>query len=130
VRHYNFLSLLNLKDIAKRLGPLKNYWEGSVRGEAIIATIKPEIKMGLRYNWSTSVLRKVMRLKSFHLIEQSISMKNITDNEVHTNGSNYKVYSCVRELQYELQQQKPISCITCNDKIYVMLKDKTLIQVR
>jgi len=127
IRHYNFLSLLNLPDIIQRYGPLRNFWEGGICGEAIIASVKPEITMGLRKNWSCSLLKKVMRKKAFESIDSNSS--KFPGNKVqnsHLDKSSFRKYSGLAELKYLLDNRKPLSCIIQFNKIYIAFDDKTL----
>ena len=49
VSSFNFLSLLNIPEISKKFGPIRNLWEGNTFGEGILRSIKPSVH-GLRRN--------------------------------------------------------------------------------
>ena len=55
VRSYNFMSLLNLPEVLKKYGPLRNLWEGGGQGERVISVVKPTWG-GYRKNWMPSML--------------------------------------------------------------------------
>jgi hypothetical protein len=84
IKKYNFLSLLNLNSQMADFGPLLNLWEGGYLGEKIITIIKPEIKSGLRKNWSKNVYHKIMRKYFLDIQAQKQDPKNI--NMQNTNG--------------------------------------------
>ena len=64
IASYTFPCLLNLPDAMAEFGPLRNYWEGGVKGEGILRFLKPEHStIGLRSSWETMVLERAIRKK-------------------------------------------------------------------
>lgn len=61
---FNFLCLLNLPTATALFGPLRNLWEGGVKGEALISLFKEQICMGLRMNWERNSLKGMLKTKS------------------------------------------------------------------
>ena len=57
VKKSNYMSLLNLPKQMNLFGPLRRYWEGSYRGEALVQELKPLIKTGLTTNWQEQILQ-------------------------------------------------------------------------
>lgn len=71
----NFLSLLNLSDIVRRYGPIRNIWEGYWMGEGILRFIKPDMIHGLRKFWCRSTMTSLMRKKGMEtLVERMASV--------------------------------------------------------
>ena len=57
---FTFPCLLNLPDHMKEFGPLKNLWEGGVRGEGSLRFVKPyHGTIGLKNGWEPQVITKV-----------------------------------------------------------------------
>jgi hypothetical protein len=64
IASYTFPCLLNLPDIMREFGPLRNFWEGGVRGEGFLSFVKPTHgTIGLRYNWFVHVLERIIKKK-------------------------------------------------------------------
>lgn len=65
IASYTFPCLLNLAETMETFGPLKNYWEGGVRGEGFLRFMKPEHgTIMMRINWEILVLERVLRKKA------------------------------------------------------------------
>jgi hypothetical protein len=80
INHYNFVCLLNLEKCIQRFGPLRNYWEGSNKGEGYLRIIKPELNQGLRMNWAPNLLLKIYRIQAFMLMNTYLEKYNNTTN--------------------------------------------------
>jgi hypothetical protein len=64
ISSYTFPCLLNLPEAMKEFGPLRNFWEGSVKGEGFLRFLKPEHGMiGIRWMWEMMVLERVLQKK-------------------------------------------------------------------
>jgi hypothetical protein len=66
---FNFLSLLNLPDIVRQYGPIRNIWEGYWVGEGILRFIKPELMHGLKKYWERSTMKSLMRRKGMQAVK-------------------------------------------------------------
>ena len=64
VTTYNVAGLQNIISAMWMIGPLRNYWEGSYRGEAYFKLMKPLITMGLRKNWQQNILKRMLKRRS------------------------------------------------------------------
>jgi len=69
----NFLGLLNLPDMMRLYGPLRELWEGGSKGEGSIGAIKSHI-FGVRggLNWLQNMLQKIVKERSLKLILQQL----------------------------------------------------------
>lgn len=64
IASYTFPCLLNLPGIMREFGPLRNFWEGGVRGEGFLPYVKPKHgTIGLKYNWFVNVLLRIIKQK-------------------------------------------------------------------
>ena len=61
---YNFLSLLNLPDVIRDYGPIRNIWEGAAQGEGVLRFVKPNVSNGMRRAWEKATMKTLMRKKS------------------------------------------------------------------
>lgn len=67
---YNFSCLLNIPEQILLLGPLRNRWEGSVRGEGFLRIVKPAI-VAKRLNWAFNLMCSLMRQKCLLFLKRS-----------------------------------------------------------
>jgi hypothetical protein len=82
VSSYTYPCLLNLPDHMRRFGPLKNVWEGSVRGEGSLKTIKPlHGTIGLRPGWPVQIMKKAHVKKGLHNIGTSLEDSDDDEKE-------------------------------------------------
>jgi hypothetical protein len=71
---FNCLSLLNLPDIVRLYGPIRNIWEGSWVGEGFLRFAKPAIVHGLRKFWQRSTMNNLMRMKGMQVLVGEMEM--------------------------------------------------------
>ena len=76
VRSYNFMSLLNLPDILKKYGPLRNLWEGGGQGERVLSVVKPSW-CGYRKNWMPNMLDRMLRQMAVERIKSKQRSGNL-----------------------------------------------------
>ena len=70
---YNFMSLLNLTDVIRQYGPIRNIWEGGAQGEGVLRFVKPNMLNGMRRAWELSTMKTLMRKKSMQfVVDQTI----------------------------------------------------------
>jgi len=65
---YNFMSLLNLPDVIRQYGPIRNIWEGGAQGEGVLRFVKPNMLNGMRRAWELSSMKNLMRKKSMQFV--------------------------------------------------------------
>lgn len=132
VSQYNFLSLLNLPEQIVLLGPVRNRWEGSIRGEGFLRRAKPVIQSN-RKNWQKNLLLNLLRQKTLNNLRsiQDETFRHAVNNDLDDVGDgdagdleaddttmakflsepqSYKMYSYTR-LVRDLSVEKPISCV-------------------
>ena len=66
----NNMSLLNMPSQMKLFGPVRNRWEGGVRGEGFLRLVKPTIQPG-RLNWQRNLMTNLLRQKSLLHLKDS-----------------------------------------------------------
>jgi hypothetical protein len=72
---FNCLSLLNLPDIVRLYGPIRNIWEGAWVGEGFLRFAKPAIVHGLRKFWQRSTMNNLMRMKGMQVLVGEMEME-------------------------------------------------------
>ena len=94
----NFMGLLNIPKQMREFGNLRDYWEGSFRGERILQTLKPLVTQGTYHPWfATTVLRKYYQQKTMSLLLSN--NKNQETEDTDEQGNNYTMYH-----QYETEE--------------------------
>lgn len=111
--HYNFLCLLNLPEEIDNLGPLRNRWEGGVRGEGFLRVVKPMVAGTSRLNWQRCLLANLVQHKSMMLL--SDSNKSVDESSPNDRGkidlTSVKLYSCAAEAMAKMAEHEPVSII-------------------
>ena len=124
ITSYNYLCLLNLPNIARNFGPLRNIWEGGYIGEGFLRLVKPHITRGLRKNWQKNIHIGILQRKCFnHLCDNYLPQKNITQKK-------YCLYPNINDITYHLISNNILCCIHDSEgKFFFVLKDKSLVQL-
>ena len=68
VTTYNIAGLQNIIMEMWLMGPLRNFWEGSFRGEAYFKYMKAVIVMGLRKNWQQNTLKRMLKKRALSIL--------------------------------------------------------------
>ena len=126
---FNLLCLLNLPDAMNEYGPLRNYWEGSMQGEGFLVNVKPQLKTGIRKNWHTNVMNRVIRKRALNLLLE----KSDEDEEPSSNEQSFFKYKGLGKALIAWDEFKPISAVQFNNDTYgiVLNTDEiVVIQVR
>lgn len=140
----NFGCLIDLPDMMRKYGPLRELWEGGPRGEGFLKFAKPHMKQGFRHqNWHYHLHRKLLNTKALdnclpkeeHKREAVNSLGALTSRrgQFYPFKSEASVMSAIR--QTRLSEKQPISVIFVKDsklvKIYAVLKEyKILVLIR
>jgi hypothetical protein len=96
VTTFNIAGLQNILPAMWWLGPIRNFWEGSFRGEGYLRFMKQEINMGLRLNWQVNLLRRMYRRMAMArlLDEEELedwAADNNTDGEMEQTEETFQV---------------------------------------
>ena len=116
---YNFTCILNLPHQVTILGPVRNRWEGSLRGEGFLKTIKPMVH-GQRKNWQKNLLLNVLRQKTLLQLERDETYEDSEDDDDDDDDDDdptppiprqmFRVYHSL-ELMRDFLEGRPVSCI-------------------
>lgn len=117
---YNFLSLLNLPDQIEQLGPVRNRWDGGLRGEKFVMRAKPNIKSIKAKNWSKNLILNLLRQRELLVLqchkdetgnsELGDEEENSTD-EPPADTAAYTTYRSYSDIIRDVANKEPISCL-------------------
>ena len=114
---YSFLASLQLVDVMKDYGSLRNVWEGTYIGEGILSKIKPLVT-DLRKNWHINAGQKYNRIKSINKILHQYSSKQDILNLI---GRNYCTYVNDNHARDLFNNEKPLSCVCLNNGEFAVI---------
>lgn len=133
---YNFGSLIDLPEMMRKYGPLRQLWEGNIRGEGFLRFAKPLMKAGLKLRWHYTLLRDLHITKAFDNIlpqeKKQVSPVDLPDGLVDRKaqfqkyGSQLELLQLLRETRMKLK--KPISVILVTNRassvnVYAVVED-------
>lgn len=127
----NFICLLNLPELIREVGPLKNLWEGGDIGEKILGSVKDEF-LGIRKNWTKALLERIISQRAIDKILPKIIEQQEDDSicSKYIRYGTYHKYHTNFEIRQLFNQNKVISIIQEIDlRFYVIMKDKTKMQI-
>jgi hypothetical protein len=128
---FNCLCLLNLPDIVRRYGPIRNIWEGSWAGEGFLRFAKPAVIHGLRKYWERSTINSLMRRKGMQVLvgammrDEALNPDGDSDEEEAAGEPKqepglFKCYKGVGVVDEQLRRgNKVISCMVVGDRVGV-----------
>ena len=114
----NLVGLLNLPNQMRAFGNLRDYWEGSYRGEGILREIKSYITQGTHQPWfAKATLRRFYRTKTMSMMLDGdfFEADDNSNDECVLQYSDYYRYSNIDSLQQCISKGEPISGIVLND---------------
>ena len=130
---YNFVCLLNLPDQIKKLGPIRNQWEGGPRGEGFLRTVKPMTPGTTRLHWQRHLLTNLVKHKSNVVIcSKEKKQGAYLQGRGNIDLSSIKVYASHTEFVQKWASSQPISVFLGKSEeegeglcppLYSMIKD-------
>jgi hypothetical protein len=116
VTSYNIPCLLNLPRSMKAFGPLRNLWEGGVRGEGFLQYVKPKHgRHGMRTGWPLRMLLTLSQQKSLDMMSKFVHRQSEEKvDTLHRSTDCYK-YPSRTVLQHDLTSGNPISVLFRTD---------------
>jgi hypothetical protein len=116
--HFNFLSLLNLPEILREFGSMRNYFEGKYLGERYVQEVKNARRQCGARNVTESVLRKLHEGKAIEAVvaNQSSKVKSYRMTEVGNQKKkqltgNVRIYRTEDDARVSFLSRKPISVL-------------------
>jgi hypothetical protein len=82
ISSYTYPCLLNIPGNLKAYGPMKNLWEGGVRGEGSLRYFKPlHANLGLKHGWEVQIMNQVYQKKGLRAIGTSMEKNDYIDED-------------------------------------------------
>ena len=118
---YNFLCLLNVPNIMRRLGCMRNMWEGGIEGEGFLKSFKKELRNGLKPKWQIWSVTNLLR-------------RNVNDTDTTRDfkwkvelAKKCRIYNCYKTLTETIMSGGPISAISIDEsdkqKLYMVYRN-------
>jgi hypothetical protein len=126
ITSYSYPCLLNLPAHMKEYGPLKNLWEGGVRGEGSLRFIKPlHRNLGLRSGWPVNILTRVYRKFGLRAVGASMEDDDVSDESDFEDDENttffaqesFWKYPNSESVYVDYHESKPL-CLVFNGNTY------------
>ena len=141
ISSYNFICLLNLPDVIREFGPLRNLWEGGGQGEKFLRLVKPKWH-GYRKNWQLNMMDSLLQQIAMRRIEdkehestsawlaQDDDEEDGTDEELCADRQ-FILYSNADYIQRIHRLRHPLSVVNVRDsnKFVCMMRDKTCVEM-
>jgi len=127
---YNFICLLNIPNVIRNYGPIRNIWEGATQGEGFIRVIKPELSAGLRKNWQVSKMKKLLQQNALNMLMRNVGLKHRSTEERKKLESNYYIYPSIYAAHDKKNKRKPLSGVVFDDvKFGIVLVGNCLLEM-
>jgi hypothetical protein len=136
ISSYTYPCLLNLPSHMKEYGPLKNLWEGGIRGEGSLRYIKPmHQNLGLRAGWPVNILTRFYQKFGLRAVGASIGddvleEDELDDDENPTNFAqdSYWKYPNSESVHMDFNDSKPL-CLVCDGVTFgAMVRNGTVVK--
>ena len=112
---YNFPCLLNLVEILRRFGPLRNLWEGGYQGEGYLRKSKEMLSNGLRKNWQVNAILRMLESTALNAITDATCAEYNNYEESTTGERNFHVYSGLGGFHRKYSDCVPLSIVRLHD---------------
>ena len=138
ISSYTYPCLLNIPASMRRYGPLKNLWEGGVRGERSLQDFKPlHASVGLRQGWPVQVMTRVLQKKALRAIGTTMEavqdLYDMDDDEEsdafysHARESYWK-YPNAGEAVHDHFNYKPLCLVFDGDNYGAMTREGSVVK--
>lgn len=124
VTHYNMLCLLNLPDVLRQYGSMRNIWEGGMDGEAYVKKAKKKLRAGLVNQWQVWAIESLLKEEIYAEWKADTKESDIIAEHKAKLRSLCKVYRNYTEARRAYDSGKPFSCLQINTEIYLCHRDK------
>ena len=112
----NFVGLLNIPNQMRQFGNLRDYWEGSFRGERILQELKPLVSQGTYHPWfARNALSKFYKSRTMSLL---LSANKTVRDDTNQHGNAYTMYyryENEESVQQFMLEGMPLSGVILND---------------
>jgi len=106
VTSYNMASIQNIIEKMWLMGPLRNFWEGSFRGEGFLRFVKPEINGGLRKLWSVALMNRLNKKKALSCILRETTVTDDTEDIGEIDWSLVEGGETMKKMMMEMEEDE------------------------
>lgn len=139
ITSYNFVCLINIPQVIREFGPVRNMWEGGGQGEKIIKFFKP-VWFGFRNNWQSSILDSVLKRMAIKRVindlnddEDDIEEETTEINKEDTVHSSrlFHPYVGIDHLISQYSNRQPLSIVRLQDSTFAcVVQRKYFVPIR
>jgi hypothetical protein len=112
IKQYNLLCILNIPDVMRNYGTMRNVWEGGVDGESYLKRVKMQLRGGLVQEWQSWVINNLLKDEVYNQWDNNTIAKKTIRKEC-------KVYNNKLICYNTLKKGEPLSALDINGKIYL-----------
>jgi hypothetical protein len=112
VNSYNMLCLLNIPEMLRTYGHIRNVWEGGKEGESYLRQVKANMKAGLVHCWQKWVLTNLLKQEIF-------DEWNITKKDIKLLANEVRIYPTYKHAKDNFNSGRPISSLYLNGRVYI-----------
>ena len=128
---YNFLCLLNLPEQIEKLGPIRNRWDGSIRGERFLQKAKPNVRSTRLKNWAENLMLNLLRQRELFVLREGknrlAKLEVVGDDDNLSEGSDdenggrpdlaaFYTYRCRTDVVRAREDEEPISVVLTQEE--------------
>jgi len=132
----NFLCLLNIPDILRCYGPIRNYWEGSCIGEKMLQQPKG-MWYGFTLNWSYNMLRHITLNSALGKVRKCLKSIEVQNNPTDLEEEDdqkpglFRRYTSIDEVKIAFREKTSLSCVVIppNNRHGILIKTGCLLPI-
>ena len=123
---YNFLCLLNLPEQIEMLGPVRNRWEGGVRGERFLQKAKPNVRSTRLKNWAQNLMLNLLRQRELFVLHNTMNMSAWITDEMDDEDEDevddepdlaaFVTYRSRADVIREIDNEEPLSVVITSEE--------------
>jgi hypothetical protein len=119
-----FLCLLNVPNVIRQYGYIRNIWEGSIEGEGFLCRYKKELKNGLKPKWQVWTIKNLLQRHVFQK-ENLETIKTWKENIAYE----CRVYQSKTVMKNMIRNNKPLTCLIDDSEndIYILFRENKII---
>ena len=123
---FNFLCLLNIPNVMKQFGYMRNIWEGGVEGEGFLRSYKKELRNGLKPKWQIYTIKNLLQRRVFSKVQIDTTINKWKERIM----LECRIYQSMGIVRNAVINKKPISCVIDDEakQVYILFREKKIIK--
>jgi hypothetical protein len=123
ITHYNMLCLLNLPEVLRTYGSMRNIWEGGMDGEAYVKKAKNKLKSGLVNQWQVWAIESLLKDELYSEWKDDAKESDLLGEYKMKIRQLCKIYGNYLQARKAYDSGKPFSCIQRQTSIWLLYRD-------